>query len=88
MHETGWGADVAVLSREICELLDDVDTTFAVTGAVAPGWPNPDEAEYEQLTNPEKFLIVVARAPGRGLCATGLWMRRQPSRVRRVARRT
>ena len=29
MHETGWGADVAVLSREICELLDDVDATFA-----------------------------------------------------------
>ncbi|MCA1008411.1 DUF6226 family protein [Rhodococcus hoagii] len=69
MHETGWGADVAVLSREICELLDDVDAAFAVTGAAAPGWPNPyedgtapDEAEYEQLTNPEKFLIVVARA--------------------------
>ncbi len=58
MHETGWGADVAVLSREICELLDDVDATFAVTGAAAPGWPNPyedgaepDEAEYERLTN-------------------------------------
>ncbi|BCN44134.1 hypothetical protein RE9414_24140 [Prescottella equi] len=69
MHETGWGADVAVLSREICELLDDVDATFAVTGAAAPGWPNPyedgaepDEAEYERLTNPDKFVIVVARA--------------------------
>lgn len=69
MHETGWGADAAVLSREICALLDDVDAASAVTGAATPGWPNPyedgtapEEAEYERLTNPEKFLIVVARA--------------------------
>ncbi|MET3640390.1 hypothetical protein ABIC73_001965 [Prescottella equi] len=47
---------------------------WASTDAGAPG--EPDEAEYERLTNPDKFVIVVARAPGRGLCATGLWMRR------------
>lgn len=69
MHESGWGGDASVLSPEICELLDDVDAAFAVTGADTPGWPNPygggtapDEAEYERLTNPEKFLIVVSRA--------------------------
>ncbi|WP_433613052.1 DUF6226 family protein [Prescottella agglutinans] len=69
LRETGWGADASMLSREICELLDDVDTAFAVTGADTPGWQDPhgdgtapDEAEYERLTNPEKFLIVVSRA--------------------------
>ncbi len=69
LHETGWGADASVLSREIGELLDDVDAAFAVTGSATPGWPNPywdgaapDEAEYERVSNPEKFLIVVARA--------------------------
>ena len=52
---------------------DAVDDVVAggtmVTGAAAPGWPNPyedgaepDEAEYERLTNPDKFVIVVARA--------------------------
>ncbi|MCZ4590043.1 DUF6226 family protein [Rhodococcus opacus] len=52
----------------MCELLDDVDAAFAVTGAHTPGWPNPyqdgpepDEEAYERSTNPEKFLIVVAR---------------------------
>ncbi|GAB2647910.1 hypothetical protein GCM10027068_29220 [Prescottella soli] len=69
MHESGWGGDASVLSREIRELLDDVDAAFAVTGSATPGWPNPywdgaapDEAEYERVSNPEKFLIVVARA--------------------------
>ncbi|CAM2882246.1 DUF6226 domain-containing protein [Prescottella defluvii] len=69
MHETGWGADASVLSTEICELLVDVDAAFAITGTDTPGWPNPygggaapDEAAYERLTDPEKFLIVVARA--------------------------
>ena len=64
-----WGENEPVLSREICELLDDVDAAFAVTGAHTPEWPNPyqggpepDEEAYERSTNPEKFLIVVARA--------------------------
>lgn len=68
-YETGWGEDASVLSSEICELLDDVDGEFALTGAATPGWPNPyrdapgpDEKAYERATNPEKFLIVVARA--------------------------
>lgn len=58
-----------MLSPEICALLTDVDAAFAVTGADTPGWPNPydqgagpDEAAYERVTDPEKFLIVVARA--------------------------
>lgn len=58
-----------MLSREMCELLDEVDAAFAVTGANTPGWPNPykggpgpDEEAYERSTNPDKFRIVVARA--------------------------
>jgi len=69
LHETGGGADVSVLSPEICELLDDVDAAFAATGVDTPGWPDPhedgsapDEAEYERLTDADKFLIVVSRA--------------------------
>lgn len=68
-HESGWGGHTSVLSHEICELLVDVDAAFALTGAQTPGWPNPyedgpdpDEAAYERSTNPEKYLIVVARA--------------------------
>ena len=68
MHETGWGESTSVLSREICELLDDVDEQFALTGAHTPEWPNPykdgpdrAETDYERSTNPEKYLIVVAR---------------------------
>lgn len=68
-RETGWGGNEPLLSREMCELLDDVDAAFAVTGADTPQWPNPykngpepDEEAYERSTNPEKFLIVVARA--------------------------
>jgi hypothetical protein len=68
-RETSWGRNEPLLSREMCELLDDVDAAFAVTGADTPGWPNPykdgpepDEEAYERSTNPEKFLIVVARA--------------------------
>ncbi|MGG7102432.1 DUF6226 family protein [Rhodococcus sp. 24CO] len=69
VHESGWGGNTSVLSHEICELLVDVDAAFAVTGAQTPGWPNPyedgldpDEAAYERASNPEKYLIVVARA--------------------------
>ncbi|WP_305095411.1 hypothetical protein [Prescottella sp. R16] len=36
MHETGWGADASVLSPAICELLDDVDAAFVVTGVAEP----------------------------------------------------
>lgn len=69
LHETGWGQNAAVLSSEICELLDNVDRAFAQTGSAALGWPNPyqdgpgpDEEAHQRTTNPEKFLIVVARA--------------------------
>lgn len=69
LEESGWDGNTSVLSREICELLVDVDEAFAVTGAQTPGWPNPykdgpdpDESAYERSTNPEKYLIVVARA--------------------------
>lgn len=65
---SGWGGDEPLLSQEMRELLDDVDTAFAVTGANTPGWPNPykdgdgpDKEAYERTSNPEKFLIVVAR---------------------------
>lgn len=68
-RETGWVKNELLLSREMCELLDDVDAAFAVTGVQTPGWPNPNkdglepgEEAYERSTNPEKFLIVVARA--------------------------
>jgi hypothetical protein len=66
---SGWGGDEPLLSREMCELLDDVDAAFAVTGANTPGWPNPykggpgpGEEAYERSSNPEKYRIVVARA--------------------------
>lgn len=69
LHESGWGKGASVLSPEICALLTDVDAAFAVTGPDTPGWPNPygdgaerNEAVYERVTDPEKFLIVVARA--------------------------
>ncbi|RDI26773.1 hypothetical protein DEU38_1087 [Rhodococcus sp. AG1013] len=68
-RETGWGRYEPLLSRQMCELLADVDAAFATTGAATPGWPHPykdghapDAAAYEKVTNPEKFLIVVARA--------------------------
>ncbi len=68
-RETGRGKNELLLSREMCDLLDDVDAAFAVTGAQTPGWSNPNKdgpepgAEaYERSTDPEKFLIVVARA--------------------------
>ncbi|WP_254699203.1 DUF6226 family protein [Rhodococcus sp. SGAir0479] len=70
--EAGWSGRAPLLSDEVCELLADVDAAFAVTGAATPGWPNPyedgctpDETEYERLTDPDKFLIVVARARAR-----------------------
>ncbi|WFR71553.1 DUF6226 family protein [Prescottella defluvii] len=66
---TGWAGNAPLLSPEMCALLDDVDAAFAVTGADTPQWPHPykdgpepDEAAYERVTDPEKFLIVVARA--------------------------
>ncbi|MDH6680007.1 hypothetical protein M2284_004232 [Rhodococcus sp. LBL1] len=66
---TGWAETAPLLSPEMCVLLDDVDAAFAVTGADTPQWPHPykdgaapDEAAYERVTDPEKFLIVVARA--------------------------
>ncbi|WP_080678617.1 DUF6226 family protein [Rhodococcus pyridinivorans] len=68
-RETGWNGNEPLLSQEICELLDDVDAAFAVTGADTPGWPNPyenspgpDEEAYERSTHPERFRIVVTRA--------------------------
>jgi hypothetical protein len=68
-REAGWRGYATPLSGQICALLADVDEVFAVTGVATPGWPNPyedghapDEAEYERVTNPEKFLIVVTRA--------------------------
>ncbi|TJZ78682.1 hypothetical protein FCG67_10960 [Rhodococcus oryzae] len=68
-RETGWGGNEPLLSREMRELLDDVDAAFAVTGAQTPGWPNPyqdgpspGEEAYERSSNPEKYRIVVARA--------------------------
>jgi hypothetical protein len=69
LHDTGWDESTSILSQDICELLVDVDTAFTVTGAHTPEWPNPykdgsdlNEAAYERATNPEKYLIVVARA--------------------------
>lgn len=47
-------------------LLDDVEAAFAVTGAQTPGWPAPDEdptdEQYSQVTEPERFAIIAARA--------------------------
>ncbi|WP_207390364.1 DUF6226 family protein [Rhodococcus sp. ABRD24] len=67
--ENGWRGYVPLLSGDMCDLLADVDNVFAVTGADTPGWPNPykdgqvpNEEAYERVTDPEKFLIVVARA--------------------------
>ncbi|GGC55893.1 hypothetical protein IEU95_08500 [Hoyosella rhizosphaerae] len=69
VHETGFGENLSLLSHEICNLLTDVDAAFTITGADTPGWADPhiagvapDEAEYGRCPNPEKFLIVVARA--------------------------
>lgn len=56
-----------LLSTQVCELLDDVEAQFAVTGANAPGWPgrpvdeSPREEEYSRCLNPQKFHIVPAR---------------------------
>nr|WP_307807272.1 DUF6226 family protein [Rhodococcus qingshengii] len=59
----------STLSRELCDLLDDVAAAFAITGAQTPGWLSPFRGDtqpgkdsYERCTDPEKFLIVVARA--------------------------
>lgn len=97
MHDTGWGTDAAVLSREICALLDDVDVAFAVTGAATPGWPNPyedgtapDEAEYERLTGLDEGPArpeVGARSFAGGLGASPLRTRRGRHRPRTGGRR-
>ena len=63
------GAKTVRLYRELCDLLDDVAAAFAITGAQTPGWLSPYSGDvqprkdsYERCTDPEKFLIVVARA--------------------------
>lgn len=68
-RENGWSEDDSRLSRELCDLLDDVAAAFAITGAQTPGWLSPYSGDvqprkdsYERCTDPEKFLIVVARA--------------------------
>ncbi|MDI9900224.1 DUF6226 family protein [Rhodococcus sp. IEGM 1409] len=68
-RENGWSEDDSTLSRELCDLLDDVAAAFAITGAQTPGWLSPFSGDtqpgkdsYERSTDPEKFLIVVARA--------------------------
>ncbi len=68
-RDTRPGENELLLSRDGCELLDDVDAAFSVTGEQTPAWPNPNkdgpvpgEEAYERSTNPEKFLIVVASA--------------------------
>ncbi|PTR32316.1 hypothetical protein C8K36_1011368 [Rhodococcus sp. OK519] len=85
--ETGRGGKASVLSREVCELLDDVDAAFAVAGAHTPQWPDPQqdgpapgEDAYERVTDPDKFLIVVARARAWAEVLLGRgWAREAPS---------
>jgi len=68
-RETGGRSDLPELSDEICALLGSVDAAFAVNGASTRSWSNPwpngripDESAYEQVTDPDRFLIVRARA--------------------------
>ncbi|MBC2592611.1 hypothetical protein CQZ88_04675 [Rhodococcus sp. ENV425] len=72
----------------MCELLDDVDAAFAVTGADTPGWPNPyeggpgpDEEAYERSTHPERFRIVVARAQAWTKVLLNRGLAREASRI-------
>ena len=62
-----------LLSAEILALLDEVETTFAETGADTPGWPDPHlrpdgterdsrEEEYSRCLEPGKYRILWSRA--------------------------
>lgn len=70
-----------VSSVDVGELLAGVDSAFAETGALTPGWPNPHpddvrpaEEEYSRESDPAKYRILGARvqAWSRALVATGL----------------
>lgn len=68
-RQAGGQPVIPELSDEVRSLLDSVDLAFSVTGAGTPPWSNPwpngriqDRGSYEQVTDPDKFLIVRARA--------------------------
>lgn len=61
------GASALLLPDRVCDLLDDVEAAFAVTGVRTPAWPgrpldqSPAPEEYSRCLDSGKFRILQAR---------------------------
>lgn len=67
LRESPWGDDASLLPERVCELLDDVEAAFTITGEGTPSWPgrpmdqSPAEDEYSRCLDPGKFRILRSR---------------------------
>lgn len=67
LRESPWVDDAALLPNHVSELLDDVESAFAITGAGTPSWSGrpvdqaPAEDEYSRCLDPGKFRILRSR---------------------------
>lgn len=69
----------AVLSVDICRLLDDVDAAFrTIAGESATGWPDPhadgsrSDDEYSRCSEPGRYTIVARARAWRAVLRQGV----------------
>lgn len=67
LHDLPWTEGSSLVPEHVCELLDEVDAAFAITGAGTPAWEgrpvdqSPAEEEYSRCVDPGKFRILQSR---------------------------
>ena len=67
LRDVSWTDSSTLLTEHVCELLDEVEAVFAVTGVQTPPWPgrpidqSPAKKEYSRCLDPGKFAIIQSR---------------------------
>lgn len=67
LQDLPWTDSSPLLPDHVCDLLDEVEAAFAITGAGTPAWQgrpvdqSPAEEEYSRCLDPGKFRILQSR---------------------------
>lgn len=67
LRNSPWADEASLLPELVCDLLDEVEAVFVITGARTPAWEGrpvdqpPVEEEYSRCLDPGKFKILQSR---------------------------